>query len=64
MAKLTVPIVIDWDDIKDHLEQHDIVKIVRCKKCMMKRICRYKTGLGDNGFCSQGKEEIVNEKSE
>ena len=31
--------------------------IVRCKDCIVKQICRYKTGLGDNGFCSQGEKK-------
>jgi hypothetical protein len=32
----------------------DVVEVVRCEECVVKDICRYKTGLGDNGFCSQG----------
>lgn len=43
MAKLTVPIVIDWDDIKNYVEQHDIVEIVRCKYC--KHFGYYKTSF-------------------
>ena len=30
-------------------------EIVRCKDCMIHDICRYRLGLGENGFCSQGR---------
>lgn len=33
MAKLTVPIVIDWESIKDYMDTHDFVEVVRCKDC-------------------------------
>ena len=33
MAKITVPIVIDWDNIKKMLDEHDIVEVVRCRDC-------------------------------
>lgn len=39
----------------------DAVPVVRCKDCLVKQICRYKTGLGDNGFCSQGERKDDNE---
>ena len=32
-CKLTVPILLEWNDIKAYMEQHDIVEIVRCKDC-------------------------------
>ena len=32
-AKLTVPILVDMDSIRDYLAQHDIVEVVRCKDC-------------------------------
>ena len=35
----------------------EAVPVVRCKDCIVKEICRYKTGLGDNGFCSQGERK-------
>lgn len=35
----------------------DGVEVVRCKDCMIHDICRYRYGLGDNGFCSQGKRK-------
>lgn len=44
-------------EILGHIESMptaDVVQVVRCKDCIVKKICRYKTGLGDNGFCSQG----------
>lgn len=33
-SKLTVPILINWNDIKSYMEQHDIVEVVRCKDCI------------------------------
>lgn len=32
MAKITIPITIDFEGIKD-IENADIVKVVRCKDC-------------------------------
>lgn len=33
MAQMHVPILVDWDDIKDYMAKSDIVKVVRCKDC-------------------------------
>lgn len=33
MAKLTIPIVVDWDGIKDRIKNGDLVEVVRCKDC-------------------------------
>lgn len=33
MAKLYVPILVDWESIKNYMETHDIVEVVRCKDC-------------------------------
>ena len=33
MARLTVPIVVNLDEIKEYLENNDIVEVVRCKDC-------------------------------
>ena len=33
MAQMHVPILVDWDDIKDHMAKLDIVEVVRCKDC-------------------------------
>lgn len=33
MAKLSVPIIVDWESIKDYLNKHDIVEVIRCKGC-------------------------------
>lgn len=61
-AKLTVPILVDWDDIKDHMAKSDIMEVVRCKDCK----CRdaetgFCEGRGwpmqlvpDDGFCDKG----------
>lgn len=35
----------------------DATPVVRCKDCIVKEICRYKTGLGNDGFCSQGERK-------
>ena len=32
-SKLTVPILLNWNDIQAYMEQHDIVEVVRCKDC-------------------------------
>ena len=34
MAQMHVPILVDWDDIKDHMAKSDIVEVVRCKDCV------------------------------
>lgn len=33
MAKMSVPILVDWESIKDHLAKSDIVEVIRCKEC-------------------------------
>ena len=33
MAQMHIPILVDWDDIKDHMAKSDIVEVVRCKDC-------------------------------
>lgn len=42
------------DDVIDEQPTADAVEVVRCKDCIVQTICRFKTGLGENGFCSQG----------
>ena len=38
--------------------------ITRCKDCVIHDICRYRLGLGENGFCSQGRrKETEDDKS-
>lgn len=44
MAKLTVPININWNDIKDKLAEGNIVEIVRCKDCKNRSIWKTKSG--------------------
>lgn len=36
MAKLTIPITVNWDDIKDRMAKGNIVEVVRCKDCKHK----------------------------
>lgn len=33
MAKMSIPILVDWESIKDYLEKADIVEVIRCKDC-------------------------------
>lgn len=33
MAKISIPILVDWEEIKNYLAQNDIVEVVRCKDC-------------------------------
>ena len=35
----------------------DVVEVVRCRDCVIHDICRYRIGLGENGFCSQGRRK-------
>ena len=33
MAKLTVPILVEWEIIESYMAQNDIVHVVRCREC-------------------------------
>lgn len=33
MAELTIPVVVNWDDIKDRMAEGNIVEVIRCKDC-------------------------------
>ena len=33
MAKMSIPILVDWESIKDHMAKSDIVEVIRCKNC-------------------------------
>ena len=66
MAELHVPILVDWDGIKDHLAKSDIVEVIRCRDCKYaldddadpaRFWCSYKwpaNMVPDNGFCFRG----------
>lgn len=62
-SKLTVPILINWNDIQAYMEQHDIVKVVRCRDCIHSRpdeyglecMAHYRPTIND-GFCNYGEE--------
>ena len=43
MAKMSIPILVDWEGIKDYLAKSDIVEVVRCKDCKHRP-----TGTGAN----------------
>lgn len=47
MAQMHVPILVDWDDIKDHMAKSDIVEVVRCKDC---KYCDRGIDEGGNPF--------------
>lgn len=53
-------IIDNWytaDDIIVDVDREptaDVVKVVRCKDCLLHGVCRFEQGLGLNGFCSQG----------
>lgn len=40
------------DALKEQPEPHGV-----CMDCLMKNVCRFKTGLGDCGYCSQWRGE-------
>lgn len=69
MAKLEIPINIDWNDIRNALEERDIVEVVRCRDCkyglpltdangITVLSCNYKNAHGmlveNHGFCKWG----------
>lgn len=51
----------DYEKIAEQLRKIPIVltlsepEIIRCGECLMHGVCRFEIGLGENGFCSQGK---------
>ena len=65
MANLTVPIIINWEDIEGYMAQHDIVEVVRCKdckhrdpedgKCDCGHDILWQLPRGDNWYCADGK---------
>lgn len=66
MAELHVPILVNWDDIKDHLAKSDIVEVIRCRDCKYatdddqnatRFWCSYKwpaNMVPGNGYCFRG----------
>lgn len=63
MAQMHVPILVDWDDIKDYMAMSDIVEVVRCKDCKHydpydsteRFYCYYGIdGCLPNDYCSYG----------
>lgn len=62
MAKLTVPILVRWEEIKDMLAKSDIVEVVRCRNCRFfdnttdftycKRVAW--VGMDEDDYCSFG----------
>lgn len=33
MAKMSIPILVDWKSIEDYLKKADIIEVVMCKDC-------------------------------
>ena len=51
MAQIHVPILVNWDDIKDYMAKSDIVEVVRCKDCKFYEIAWLKKdGTDDNRY--------------
>lgn len=58
MAKMSIPILVDWESIKDYLEKADIVEVIRCKDCIKKPICTiYLETNDDYGYCSMAERK-------
>ena len=63
-SKLTVPILLKWGDIESYMEQHDIVKVVRCKDCKYSVItlrCDTDGNRHEQMFCRLHGEDISND---
>jgi hypothetical protein len=66
----------EWDIITDvdldhtpsvifhtkHGKDIEYVKVVRCKECIVQKICRFAQFLGNDGYCSQGERDDEVEK--
>lgn len=46
---------IPWKDERNR----DMVDVVRCKDCVLNRVCRFGQFLGLDGYCSQGEKRDV-----
>lgn len=53
MAKTSIPILVDWESIKDYLGKANIVEVIRCKECIKKPFCTiYQKTNDEHGYCS------------
>ena len=66
MAKMSIPILVDWESIKDYLEKADIVEVIRCKDCKWHKpkypgerpTCLIYAGdWQDHDYCSRAERE-------
>lgn len=61
MAKATIPVLIDWNSIKDYMAQNDVIQVVRCKDCMWHygTLCRNNNTMPweDDDFCSKAERD-------
>ena len=64
MSKLTVPILVDWENIESYMALNDIVHVVRCRECKHRDPEDHKCDCGhailwqlpreDDWFCADG----------
>lgn len=62
MAEMSIPIIVDWESIKDYLKKADIVEVIRCKDCKKyfpkteerDSYCPFvgRIGLEPDGYCA------------
>lgn len=68
MAKLTVPILVDWESIESYMAQNDIVHVVRCRDCKHRfvdgdnvryNVCElnHNRVQSDDWFCADGERK-------
>lgn len=71
-TKLTVPILLKWNDIEGYMAQHDIVEVVRCKDCAYKQYYftnnMVKCGCGNGAhhegfFCADGERRTDDDRN-
>lgn len=62
MAEVKIPIVVDWEGIKDYLGKVGVVEVIRCRDC--KYYDTYECmgynsfyGLTDDDYCSQAERK-------
>jgi len=70
MAQMNIPILVNWDDIKDHMAKSDIVEVVRCKDCKyncfnaeagIAKCCMFHAKTNLFGFCYLGERRTDGE---
>ena len=60
---MNIPILVEWELIKDYMALHDIVQVVRCEDCKHRNLennvwtCVFGLPSGPDGYCSYGERE-------